>query len=72
MVLNLDPTLEAALAEQAKKQGVKPEALAVGFLERKFLPLVPRNEWERSILSIGIDCGVSPPDSAFLAENIYE
>jgi len=72
MVLNLDPPLEAALAEQAKRQGVEPEALAVEILKAKVLPRHLSEERERLIRSFGVPCGVSPPDSAFLAENLYD
>lgn len=72
MVLNLDPPLEAALAEQAKKQGVEPEALAVEILKAKVMPTELREERERLYRAFGIDCGVALPDSAFLAENQYD
>ena len=72
MVLNLDPPLEAALAEQAKKQGVEPEALALSFLRSKFLRVEPIDEWERRLFSAAVDCGVSPPDSALTREELYD
>jgi hypothetical protein len=76
MSITLDPELEARLKELAEKQGMSPEALAVSALRQRFLGAVripePQDEWERRLLSIATDCGVSLPDEAFLAENLYE
>jgi hypothetical protein len=76
MVITPDPELEAALTAAAQKQGVDPADLAVEILRqrllRRRLPFEPRDEWERRLLSIGTDCGVSPPDSAFTSEEMYE
>ena len=72
MTLTLDPKLEAGLVENAKKRGIEPEALAIEILEAKILPKVLSPERERLIRSFGIDGGVSVPDSAFLAENMYD
>jgi hypothetical protein len=72
MTLTLDPKLEAALVESAKQRGVAPEALAVEILEAKVLPKTLSEERERLIRSFGIPGGGSVPDSAFLAENLYD
>ena len=72
MTLTLDPKLEAALVENAKKRGVEPEALAIDFLQRKFLPIEPQDDWEREIFSIGAETGVSLPDSALSREELYD
>ena len=51
MVITLDPELEAALNEQARRQGVAPEVLALNALRERFLAaarLQPRDEWERA------------------------
>jgi hypothetical protein len=32
----------------------------------------PQDEWERSLLGIGEDCGVSLPDSAVGSDELYE
>ena len=48
MVITLHPELEAALKEQARRQGVAPEALALDALRERFLaaaPPEPRDEW---------------------------
>jgi hypothetical protein len=75
MSITLDPDLEARLKELAAKQGIPPEALVLNAL-RQHLALAakpePRDEWGRQLLSIATDCGVSLPNEAFLAENLYE
>jgi hypothetical protein len=75
MVVTLGPELEAALKEQARRQGVAPEVLAIKALQERFLaaaPLQPRDEWERGLLAAARDCGVSLPDSALSSEAIYD
>ena len=75
MVIEMTPELETALTAAAQKQGIGPEALAFNTLRQLFvgrpLPFEPRDEWERRLLAIGKDCGVSLPDSAFTAEELY-
>ena len=39
---------------------------------KKTWPIEPRDEWERGLLAAVRDCGVSLPDSAFLAEELYD
>jgi predicted transcriptional regulator len=75
MVITLDPELEAALNELARRQGVAPETLALNALRERFLAaaaLQPRDEWERGLLAVARDCGVSLPDSALSSEGLYE
>jgi hypothetical protein len=72
MTVQLPPDVEQAIADQAKRQGTTPEALAVDALRQKFAPLVPQDEWEARILGIGVDCGVSPPDEALTSEGLYD
>jgi predicted transcriptional regulator len=76
MVIKVDSDLEAALTTEAKRRGVSPEALAVDALRQRFLPrplpFEPRDEWERRLLAIGTDCGVSLPDSAFSSDELYD
>jgi hypothetical protein len=76
MVITLSPELEAALNEQAQKQGVAPQVLAETVLRERFLRsgrrLEPQDDWERRVLAIGIDCGVSLPNSAFSSESLYD
>jgi len=75
MVINLSPELEAALNEQARRRGIGPEVLALDALRERFLaatPMQPRDEWERQLLGLAKDCGVSLPDSAFSREAFYD
>lgn len=75
MVINLGPELEAALNEAARKQGTTPEALVLATLERRFTPesyFQPRDEWERGLLAIARDCGVSLSNEALSSEGIYD
>lgn len=75
MVVNLDPQLEAALKEQANRQGIAPEELALKFLRDRLLPparLEPRDEWERGLLAAASDCGVSLSDEALSREKMYD
>ncbi len=76
MVIAVDPELEARLTEAASRQGVTPEELALVALREKFpkpvLPIEPRDDWERRLLAIGTDCGVSLSDEAVSREGIYD
>ena len=75
MVITLGPELEATLNETARRQGVAPEVLAVNALRERFLAaaaLQPRDEWERRLLGLARDCGVSLPDSALSSEGLYD
>jgi len=75
MTLTLEVDLEAALNEQARRQGIAPEVLAVNALRERFLvaaALQPRDEWERGLLEAARDCGVSLPNSALSSEGLYE
>jgi hypothetical protein len=76
MVITLDPELETALNEVASHQGVPPEQLALNALRERFLgtssPLQPQDEWERRLLSVAKDCGVSLSNAALGREELYE
>jgi predicted transcriptional regulator len=76
MVITLDPKLETALNELARRQGVSPEALALEALRERFLVPAPADEsldeWERRLWQTATDCGVSLPDAAVSSEGIYE
>lgn len=76
MVITPDPQLEAALTAAARQRGISVEEVTLEALRQKFLPrplpFEPRDEWERRLLAIGRDCGVSPPDSAFSREELYD
>ena len=76
MVIKLGPELEAALTKAANRRGVALEVLALDALRERFMgsagPLQPQDEWERQLLGLAKDCGVSLPDSAFQRELQYE
>jgi hypothetical protein len=75
VVITLDPELAATLSEQARRQGIAPEVLAVNALRERFLAtaaLQPRDEWERGLLAAARDCGVSLSDSALSSEGLYD
>lgn len=75
MNLTLDPELEAALNEVARHKGIAPEVLALNVLRERILSmaeLLPRDEWERGLLALAIDCGVSLPDWAVSSEGLYD
>jgi len=75
MVLTLPPNLEAALSEQARRQGIAPEALALDVLHRHLIPAAPpapADEWERRLLGAASDCGVSLPNEALSREALYD
>ena len=76
MTVALGPDVEAALKEEAQRQGVSPEALALRILREKLAapagPDAPRDEWERLVLGLGTDCGVSLSNEALSSEGLYE
>jgi len=75
MTLTLEVDLASALNEQARRQGIAPEVLAVNALRERFLAtaaLQPRDEWERGLLEAARDCGVSLSNSALSSEGLYE
>ncbi len=76
MVIRLSSELEAALIESARRQGVAPEVLALDALRERFLAAAttvrPQDEWERRLLGVATDCGVSLPHSALSSDGLYE
>jgi hypothetical protein len=74
MVITLSPELETALREQASRQGISPEALALKALRERFIEssIQPRDEWERRLLSVASDCGVSLSNEAVSSEGLYD
>jgi hypothetical protein len=62
MVINLPPDLEATVDETAKRQGVTSESLVLSVLRQHLasaMRIQPQDEWERRLLAIATDCGVS-------------
>jgi hypothetical protein len=76
MVIPLEPDLESALNDLAHQQGVAPEVLVLNALRERFLTpalrIQPRDEWERRLLAIASDCGVSLSNEAVSSEGLYE
>jgi hypothetical protein len=76
MVIKLSPELEAALKESARRQGVDPEVLANTVLRERLLPpnvsFASQDEWERILLGLATDCGVSLPHSALSSQELHE
>jgi hypothetical protein len=75
MVVTIGPDLEAALKEQAQRQGVDPEVLVLNALRERFLAaaqLEPRDEWERGLLEAARPWGVSLSNEALSSEGLYD
>ncbi len=74
LVLKLSSDLEAAIEEVANDQGVTAQELAIKTLQDRFLPprITPRDEWERSLLEAGSDCGVSLSNEAVSSDGLYD
>jgi len=73
MVITLSPELEAALKDRAQQQGLAPESLALQVLRDRLLPpFIPQDDWERRLLSIATDCGVSLSNEAVSSEGIHD
>lgn len=76
MTIPLSPEMEAALKQRAQEKGITLEELIDKILREKLCartpPIEPQDEWERLVLSAASDCGVSPPNSAFSREELYD
>jgi hypothetical protein len=75
MTITLDPQLEAVLEEQARRQGISAEQLAVILLKERLNAvtiLEPRDEWERTLLAAARPWGVSLSDEALSSEGLYD
>ena len=76
MVITLGPELEAALDEAARRQGMSPEVLALNVLRERFLArapaIQPQDDWERELLALAKDCGVSLSNEALSREQLYD
>jgi hypothetical protein len=76
MTIVLDPDLEAAVREFARRQGVVPEEAALAVLrERLGAPATqvqPRDEWERIVIEAGSDCGTALSHAALSSDGLYE
>ena len=76
MEITLPSELEAALNESARRNGVSPQELALRVLRERILnvspPLAPTDEWERTLLGVATDCGVSLPHLELSSEGLYD
>jgi hypothetical protein len=76
MVIAIDPALERALHEAARRQGLTAEVLALKTLKERFLTIEalgePCDEWERRLRDAAKDYGVSLSDEAVSSEGIYD
>lgn len=75
MVITLDPELEAALSQLARREGIDAEVLALKALRDRFLAapaIEPRDEWERGLLAVARQCGVSLSNAALSSEGLYD
>ncbi len=76
MIITVDNELEAALTEEARRRGIAAADLALHTLRDQFLsaysPAQPHDEWERRLLALAKDCGVSLSDAAMSRETLYE
>jgi hypothetical protein len=76
VVITLEPELEAALNQAARRRGVAPELLVLDALRQRFLhsaaPAGPHDEWELRLLGMARECGVSLPDTALSRQALYE
>jgi hypothetical protein len=75
MVISISRELETVLNEKARRQGISAEALALAALQDRFLSNLEtdsRDDWERRLRSLRVDCGVALSDAAVSSEGIYE
>ena len=75
MVIKVDADLEAALKDAASQKGLPAEVLAIDALRDRFLAATPpkmNDEWERRLLQVATDCGISLSHDAVSSEGLYE
>lgn len=75
MVITLDPELEAALIELARREGIDAEVLALKTLRDRLLAtssIEPRDQWERGLLAAARQCGVSLSNASLSSEGLYD
>lgn len=76
MAITLPAELENAVTNEAQKKGTTAEKVVLDALREKFaprkLPFEPRDEWERGLLNMAVDCGVSLTDEQVSSEGLYE
>lgn len=83
MTIILAPELETAVAQEARRDGKTPESLVIEAVQERInrrnrqrdqehSELTPRDDWERLVLGIGSDAGVSLTDEQLSREVMYE
>ncbi|MDB5389451.1 MAG: hypothetical protein JWM11_5097 [Planctomycetaceae bacterium] len=76
MNITLDPDLESALSDLARKRGLTPEVLVLNTLREQILAptrhIQPQDEWERRLVGIATDCGVSLPHETVSSDGLYD
>jgi hypothetical protein len=75
MVISIGSELETVLNEQARQLGVSPAEVALTALQDRFLANrgdKSRDDWERRLRYLAVDCTVSLSDEAVSSEGIYE
>ena len=80
MTITLTPEIEQDIVKKARELGTTPEALTLEQLRRQFaapaeaalsFPFEPQDEWERKLLNIGKNCGISLSNEAVSSEGLY-
>lgn len=76
MTITLPSDVVEAINVRAQQLGTSVEVIAVQALREKFprvlRPFEPRDDWERRLLEIGSDCGVSLSNEALSSEGLYD
>ena len=76
MTIQLPPDLGLSLSQWAAQQGISAEEAALRVLREhlrgKTYDFTPRDEWERKLLAIGVDCGVSLTDEQLSRDHMYD
>jgi hypothetical protein len=74
MAIELDSTLEKALTDQALRQGISPQELAIRVLRERLLRTEPepRDDWECELLDAAQPWGVSLSNRDLSRESHYD
>jgi hypothetical protein len=76
MTIELDPKLESALNDSARRRGLEPEEIVVDILRERLL-VAPAStaagkDWVQHLLGAAKDYGVSLPAEALTSDGMYE
>jgi hypothetical protein len=76
MTIDLDPKLESALNDSARRRGLAPEEIVVDILRERLLvspaSTAAGEHWEQRLLGAAKDYGVSLPAEALTSDGMYE